>query len=119
MSTAVKIRKLENLHIVFWLFKDMSWCMEWKLLGIIMILPTIGLTIYTIYQTRNNRTELIHNLAVLCWIIANSYWMISEFYSFDEKLLVNSINYKHIALFPFVLGVIILIWFYLGKKLYK
>ncbi len=27
----LKYRKMENLHIVFWLFKDISWCMFWRL----------------------------------------------------------------------------------------
>jgi hypothetical protein len=26
-------RKMENMHIIFWLFKDISWCMIWKELG--------------------------------------------------------------------------------------
>ena len=30
-------RKMENLHIVFWLFKDVAWCMVWRPLGIMMI----------------------------------------------------------------------------------
>ena len=34
----IKYRKMENLHIVFWLFKDVAWCMVWKPLGIAMIL---------------------------------------------------------------------------------
>ena len=34
-----RFRKMENMHIIFWLFKDISWCMVWKVLGIAMILP--------------------------------------------------------------------------------
>ncbi len=29
-------RKMENRHILFWLLKDVSWCMVWKMLGILM-----------------------------------------------------------------------------------
>lgn len=39
-SIPVAYRKMENLHIVFWLFKDIAWCMIWKPLGIAMIFPT-------------------------------------------------------------------------------
>jgi hypothetical protein len=26
----LKFRKMENLHIVFWLFKDVAWFMIWR-----------------------------------------------------------------------------------------
>jgi hypothetical protein len=38
-------RRMENLHIVFWLIKDISWCMIWKPLGILMIFPTLIIAI--------------------------------------------------------------------------
>ena len=41
----LKFRKFENLHIVFWLFKDMAWCMFWKPLGLIMIFPTFIISV--------------------------------------------------------------------------
>ncbi len=37
-----RYRKIENLHIVFWLIKDMAWAMLWKPLGVFMIVPTTG-----------------------------------------------------------------------------
>lgn len=37
----VFVRKMENLHIIFWLLKDMSWAMGWKIVGICMIAPTL------------------------------------------------------------------------------
>jgi hypothetical protein len=40
-SIPLHFRRIENLHIVFWLFKDLSWCMIWKPLGILMIFPTL------------------------------------------------------------------------------
>lgn len=39
----IAYRKMENLHIVFWLFKDIAWCMFWKPLGMIMIIPTLAI----------------------------------------------------------------------------
>ena len=107
-----KIRKFENLHIVFWLFKDMSWCMEWKTLGICMIIPTISVSIYTTLKMRYLKSELYHNIAVLFWIIANSYWMISEFIGFNEHTIYESVQGKHLALLPFLAGVIVLAIYY-------
>ena len=65
-------RKMENLHIVFWLFKDVAWCMVWKPLGIVMIFPTLIVSIIIAWRTRQFVSELCHNLAITVWITANS-----------------------------------------------
>ena len=111
-----RYRRLENLHIVFWLFKDISWCMIWKVLGIAMVVPTLAVAIYIAYRTRQIKSELAHNLAVAFWISANSYWMISEFFGFDEVHIWNGYEGKHLAMIPFVIGVIILAWYYLIQR---
>jgi hypothetical protein len=43
---------MENLHIVFWLFKDVSWCMGWKVLGVVFIIPTLAISIIIAWRTR-------------------------------------------------------------------
>ena len=111
-----RYRRLENLHIVFWLFKDISWCMIWKGLGIFMIIPTLTAAIYISYRTRQIKSELAHNLAVTLWIMANSYWMISEFFGFDEIHIWEGYEGKHLAMIPFIIGVIILAWYYLIQR---
>lgn len=112
----LRYRKMENLHIVFWLFKDISWCLVWKPLGIAMILPTLIISIVIAWRTRKYVSELCHNLAISVWISANSYWMISEFFGFDGDVVVGSVTYKHLAMIPFCLGVIILGYYYLYFK---
>ena len=111
-----RYRRLENLHIVFWLFKDISWCMIWKELGIIMIIPTLSVAIYIAYRTRQLRSELAHNLAGAFWISANSYWMISEFFGFDDSPVWGIYEGKHLAMIPFLIGVVILAWYYLIER---
>ena len=49
----IAYRKMENLHIVFWLFKDIAWCMFWKPLGIAMIIPTLSVSIVIAWRTRH------------------------------------------------------------------
>jgi len=111
-----RYRRLENLHIVFWLFKDISWCMIWRELGITMIIPTLTVAIYIAYRTRDIKSELAHNLAVAFWISANSYWMISEFFGFDNVKIFGAYEGKHLAMIPFTIGVIILAWYYLIQR---
>ena len=109
----LRYRKMENLHIVFWLFKDISWCMIWKPLGIAMIFPTLIIAIVIMLRTRQYMSEVCHNLAIVVWISANSYWMISEFLHFDTNPLFGEYTYKHLAIIPFMVGIIILGYYYL------
>jgi hypothetical protein len=108
-----KFRLMENLHIVFWLFKDLAWCMVWKPLGVFMIIPTLSIAFMIMINNRKIVSELCHNIAVFFWILANSYWMVSEFFHFDALFIYkNSITYKHLAVIPFVLGIITLFYYY-------
>jgi hypothetical protein len=104
---------MENLHIVFWLFKDIAWCMIWRPLGIAMVFPTLIIAIVIAWRTRYYMSELTHNLAIVLWITANSYWMVSEFFAFDAYPIYGEITYKYLAIIPFVLGILILAYYYL------
>jgi len=115
-SIPLSFRKMENLHIVFWLFKDISWCTLWRPLGLAMILPTLIISVVIAWRTRNLVSELCHNVAITLWISANSYWMISEFWGFDEEPLTGILSYKHLALVPFGLGVLTLAYYYVYFK---
>ncbi|MBI3882696.1 MAG: hypothetical protein HY305_00300 [Sphingobacteriales bacterium] len=103
---------MENLHIVFWLIKDISWCMIWKPLGLLMILPTLSIAVVIAFRTRQYMSEVCHNIAMVFWIAANSYWMISEFLHFDSMIVFGSFTYKHLAIIPFIAGLLILGYYY-------
>ena len=59
--------------------------MDVKSLGVLMIVPTLFLAFYITYKFRKEISEFYHNLAVCLWIMANSSWMIGEFF-FDDTL---------------------------------
>jgi len=99
------IRKFENLHIACWLIKDTCWVMDIRLLGIIMIFPTLFLAFYITYKFRRLLAELYHNLAVCFWIMANTIWMIGEFF-FDDTLRPYSIAF-------FLAGLLLILYYYL------
>jgi hypothetical protein len=113
-SIPAKLRKIENMHIVFWLFKDLCWCILFKPLAIAMILPTLAIAAGITYQNRNIKTELYHNLAVFFWIIANCFWMVSEFFHFDNTVVIANLTGKNLAIFPFSIGILFLGYYY-GK----
>ena len=111
-----RFRRMENMHIAFWLMKDISWCMIWKELGITMIVPTLSVAIWIAWKNRTIKSELAHNLAIVFWITANAYWMISEFFSFDEAIVWRDFTGKHMALVPFISGAMILLYYYTVQR---
>ena len=115
-SIPESFRKLENMHVVFWLLKDISWCMVWRPLGIAMIVPTLSIAIWIAWKNRHIKSELAHNLAIVFWISANAYWMISEFAGFDEMLVWGNFTGKHLSLIPFVTGALILLYYYAVQR---
>ena len=78
-------RWVENGHILLWLIKDTCWAMVWRPGGIFMILPTLGVAFFILWKSRRIRAELYHNMAVCLWIMANSVWMIGEFYAKETR----------------------------------
>lgn len=103
-----KTSKLENLHILLWLLKDTSWLMMWRGFGLFMIIPTISCAILITWNGRNSKEKLLHNLAVTFWIIANSFWMFTEFFELEKE-------FKIFALIPFLLGFLCLIYYYTSE----
>lgn len=103
-----KLREYENFHIVLWLMKDVCWLMEWRLEGIFMVVPTIAAALHITWLERKNTADLLHNLAVSCWISGNSIWMAGEFF-FDDGL-------KPIAKVFFIAGFVFLAVYYFGVR---
>ena len=98
------IRKFENLHIACWLLKDTCWVLDMRLFGIIMIFPTLFLAFFITYKFRKIVSEFYHNLAVCFWIMANTIWMIGEFY-YNDTL-------RPFAIIFFISGLIVLMVYY-------
>jgi hypothetical protein len=115
-SIPAAYRKMENTHILFWLVKDIAWCMVWRPLGLLMVAPTLGIALVIAWRTRAYQSELAHNLAIVFWITANSYWMGSEFFGFDTVQVAPHITGKNLALVPFLIGLAILGYYYLVQK---
>ena len=99
-----KVRKSENFHILLWLLKDLCWVADWKIVGTIMIVPTIAVALYITIIARRSYSELMHNLAVVCWICANSVWMVGEFF-FDDGT-------RKPAMLFFLTGLLIIGYYY-------
>ena len=99
------LRASENFHIVLWLLKDLCWVMLWRPLGLVMFLPTLAMAIYIAWRSRTDTCELLHSLAVVCWISANGVWMITEFWFTEAE--------RWLAAPFFVAGLLLVGWYYL------
>jgi hypothetical protein len=110
-SIPARFRKIENLHILLWLIKDACWAVNFRSLGVFMILPTLMAAILITWHTRHILSELLHNLAVVFWITANCTWMVGEFFGWDENLF-GEFGLRQIAIIPFVIGLLILGYYY-------
>ena len=100
-----EIRKFENFHILLWLLKDTSWLMGWRAFGIFMILPTVGFAVFIAWKSRKDPMNFLPNLAVICWILANSFWMMTEFFGVEEELRI-------FAAIPFSCGLALICCYY-------
>lgn len=105
----MQIRKLENFHIFLWLLKDISWLLHFRILGIFIIFPAVGFAMFIAYKTRKNFLQFSYNLAVVFWILANAFWMVLEFFNYEE--------FKIYALIPFLIGLAIIVNCYLRDLL--
>jgi len=79
----MNIRRVENAHVAFWLLKDFSWCTGIHWLGLLMVAPTLLLAVGLTHESRKDKADFAHNLAMCFWIAANVVWMVGEFY-FDD-----------------------------------
>ena len=111
-SIPARFRRIENLHILLWLIKDLCWALNYRPLGMVMILPTLAVALMITWQTRHILSELLHNLAVVFWITANCTWMVGEFYGWDENL-IGTIGLRQLAVIPFSIGLLILAYYYI------
>lgn len=92
----------------------MCWALNFRALGITMIVPTLSVAIIITWQTRHMRSELYHNLAIDFWIVANCTWMVGEFFKIDENVLANGWGLRQFALAPFIIGLSIISYYYLS-----
>lgn len=104
LQVSANYRWMENGHILLWLVKDTCWALEFKPGGMIMIFPTVFVAFYITWRSRFMRAELYHNIAVCCWILANSVWMVGEFFEHESRPYAASL---------FGLGLLVLAYYYI------
>ena len=105
MSTNTNLRASENYHIVLWLVKDLCWVMDMRVLGALMVPPTVLMAMWIAWRSREDAAEMLPTLAVVFWILANATWMLGEFFANDGT--------RPAAVVLFGLGICCIAWYYL------
>jgi hypothetical protein len=105
----LSIRSGENLHILFWLLKDLCWVMDARVAGLLLVIPAVLVAVWICWRSRAERSEFVHALAVVLWILANSTWMIGEFFLAGGT--------RPYAIFLFVAGLSVLAFHHLPSFL--
>ncbi|HQW85768.1 MAG TPA: hypothetical protein PLH93_01215 [Flavobacteriales bacterium] len=102
------VRSGENFHIVLWLVKDTCWALDLGVPASAMVLPTVAVAVFIAWKHRHEPYERAHALATVFWILANSTWMVGEFY-FNDRLRTP-------AIVLFALGMCCVVWYYLFER---
>jgi hypothetical protein len=105
------IERIQNFHIVMWLLKDTCWVLNYKWTSLFMIFPTLSAAFYITYRLRQGRADLFHNLAICCWILGNSTWMVGDFLLKDQL--------RPQAATFFVVGMLLAIYYYVSDFIQK
>lgn len=99
-------KRIENLHVAFWLLKDFSWCSNWRWLGLMAVVPTLVMAGRIAWSKEKEPADVAHNIAVCFWALANVTWMTGEFFFQDTT--------RGIARVFFSLGLIVLAIYYVS-----
>lgn len=93
VPTQITLAFLENAYIVFWISKDLFWswgtgdlnslreiAVAFEVAG--MMFGTLSLFIHILnaYVSRKQIVRFIDCITTLCWISANYFWMVGEFF---------------------------------------
>ncbi len=70
-----------------------------------MIIPTLVVAIHIAWKSRNNISDLFHNIAICLWITANATWMTGEFFFLD--------GFRPYATVLFAIGLMVVSFYYL------
>ena len=100
--------KFDSIHLLLWLVKDTLWVMGFKYATLFMILPTVGYTFYLLSKNYQDKNYFILYLAILCWLLGNSAWILNDFL-FENK-------YNVICYALFLLGIAIILFHILKQR---
>lgn len=80
-------RDYENVHVLFWLGKDIAWNGGYQALWVMFAVPTTLIALEFVlvtFLTKQTFIDHMHYLAQLLWVSANLVWAIGELWHLDS-----------------------------------
>jgi hypothetical protein len=105
------LRKAENFHLLLWLIKDLCWVSGWQVMGLIIAIPTIGMAVYIALTTRKSASFFYFNLAILAWILANTCWMLADFFVGESQAVLYA-NILTVVKVLFFVGLTFIVFYH-------
>lgn len=109
------VRYLENIHLYFWMLKDLAWANDYKFMGVTfgtIALMWIGVLFKHAFQLKSSE-EMYFLTPVLFWLLGNYLWMYGE-------LVYNSDSgFRPAGAFCMFRGIEIIIFYHLFCKIFK
>jgi hypothetical protein len=68
---------IDTLNSISWFIMDSAWMLQWPTLAELMILPTVATGLVLLYVEKR-RSLLLINVAICCWILMNTFWMLGD-----------------------------------------
>jgi hypothetical protein len=109
------VRYVENIHLYFWLLKDLAWSLRYTDFG--MTFGTIavlwlGVLYYNAIKARSTE-EMFFLIPSTLWLIGNYLWMMGELENNDDDV------YRPKGKACMITGIIIVIAYHIGVKWLK
>lgn len=104
MINKFSLKQLDNFHIVLWLMKDIFWVREEQFWGVLMIMPTVSVAMILTIQSIHQKQGFYSNFAILCWMLADSIWMVDEFFILEIQWITLGL---------FILGILSMVYYYI------
>ena len=77
----------EITNTVSWLLMDACWMFEYSYLSYLFIIPTVLSALVLCLKVPNLSVRLA-NIGLLFWVVMNVLWMISDYQSNDQLLII-------------------------------
>jgi hypothetical protein len=80
-------RQYENLHMYFWLAKDLCWNRSNLILWFVMLVPAVFLAADFFFISafcKNSVVDTVHYATIFLWVLGNATWALGEFFFIDH-----------------------------------
>lgn len=99
------VRHIENIHIYFWILKDLGWLLDNPYVSITFGILSL-LILMILFYINTNYEELYFICVTFIWLFSNFIWMVGDVLQYDTKV------YQFICSCGMTLGICLIACYY-------